>query len=102
MSETNPPSDVDAVALQEQEQQPPRATSPTPSEISIRSDVSTASSRLPKPTGLRQPSATIKKPTTSPTTMAPPTSATRIGRICTAHGHGVKAGPPPLELSKSK
>lgn len=97
MSETNPDPSLDGIE---------RSPSPAPSEKSIRSDVSTASSRLPKPTGMRPPSsiATIKKPSTSSTTAMSPTTpaTTRIGRLCTAHGHGTKAGPPPLELNKSK
>lgn len=97
MSETNP-----EVTASEGAQ---RAPSPAPSEKSIKSDISTASSRLPKPTGMKPPSstATIRKPSTSSisSTVSTPVS-TRIGRLCTAHGHGAKAGPPPLELHKSK
>lgn len=91
MSESNGSSDVP--------QQ--RAPSPTPSEKSVKSDISTASSRLPKPSGLRAPTATITKPSTSASAVPSTPSSTRIGRICTAHGHGAKAGPPPLELNKS-
>lgn len=90
MSETNPSSDTNQ-----------RAPSPAPSEKSTKSDVSTASSRLPKPTGIKLPSATIKKPSTS-TANIPTTPTTRIGRICTQHGHGIKASLPQLELHKSK
>lgn len=79
-----------------------RAASPAPSEKSIKSDVSTASSRLPKPTGIRPPAATIMKPSTSINATNATPVTTRIGRLCTAHGHGAKAGPPPLELLKSK
>lgn len=78
-----------------------RASSPTPSERSTRSDISTTSSRLPKPSGIKPPSATIKKPSTSTTTPATPVTP-RIGRLCTQHGHGHKAGPPSLDLHKSK
>lgn len=95
MSEPTPPT--------EGAQEEARAPSPAPSEKSIKSDISTASSRLPKPSGIRPPSATVKKPTTSPSAMPPPaTPNTRIGRLCTAHGHGAKPGPPPLELNKRK
>lgn len=76
-----------------------RAPSPTPSEKSVKSDISSASSRLPKPSGLRAPTATITKPSTAASAVP---SSTRIGRMCTAHGHGAKTGPPPLELQKSK
>lgn len=96
MSETNPDQPTDGTQ---------RVPSPAPSEKSIKSDVSTASSRLPKPTGMRPPSstATIRKPSTSSIASTSSTPVTtRIGRICTAHGHGAKAGPPPLELLKSK
>lgn len=103
MSETNPEPQTDGATAQE----PPkleRAPSPTPSEKSIKSDISTASSRLPKPSGMRPPSstATIRKPSTSSITATSTPVSTRIGRLCTAHGHGAKAGPPPLELHKSK
>lgn len=96
MSETNPEALADGGGE--------RAPSPTPSERSIRSNASTASSRLPKPTGMRLPTATatIKKPSTSATAAPTTPSSTRIGRLCTAHGHGAKAGPPPLELHKSE
>lgn len=93
MSETNPDPSPDAAA---------RAPSPTPSDRSITSNASTASSRLPKPTGMRPPTAVIKKPSTSVSSTPATPVTTRIGRICTAHGHGAKAGPPPLELHKSK
>lgn len=96
MSETNPETPENGA------QRPP---SPTSSEKSIKSDISTASSRLPKPTGMRPPTltATIKNPTTSSASALTSTpNSTRIGRLCTAHGHGAKAGPPPLELHKSK
>lgn len=79
-----------------------RAPSPTPSERSTRSDASTASSRIPKASGIKPPSATIKKPSTSASSPAPVPTTPRIGRLCTQHGHGVKPGPPPLELQKSK
>lgn len=95
MSELNPPS-VDAGA---------RAPSPTPSEHSVTSDISTTSSKLPKPSGLRPPAATIKSipsATTSSTSSAATASTSRIGRLCMAHGHGHKAGLPPLELNKRK
>lgn len=77
-----------------------RAPSPAPSEKSIKSDVSTASSRLPKPSGMRPPSAVIKRP--SPPVAASTPVSNRIGRLCTSHGHGTKSGPPPLELHKSE
>lgn len=79
-----------------------RAPSPTPSERSIKSDVSTASSRLPKPTGMRPPQATISSGASTSTAAPATPSSSRIGRLCTAHGHGAKAGPPPLELNKSE
>lgn len=97
MSESTTPGAPDA-----------RAASPTPSERSIKSDVSTASSRLPKPTGMRPPQATISSGASASSSAAaaaaaPATpSSSRIGRLCTAHGHGAKAGPPPLELNKSE
>lgn len=94
MSETNPEASPDGDAQ--------RAPSPTPSERSIKSNVSTASSRLPKPSGMRLPTAVIKKPSTSVSAAPATPVTTRIGRICTAHGHGAKAGPPPLELNKSE
>lgn len=96
MSETNAEPGLDEM------QRPP---SPAPSEKSIKSDISTASSRLPKPTGMRPPSsiAIVRKPSTSSVASIPSTpTSTRIGRLCTAHGHGAKAGPPPLELHKSE
>lgn len=103
MSETNAEPQTDGAAAQEPPK-PVRAPSPTPSEKSIKSDISTASSRLPKPSGMRPPSstATIRKPSTSSITATSTPVSTRIGRLCTAHGHGAKAGPPPLELHKSE
>ncbi|XP_055300483.1 restin homolog isoform X10 [Sitodiplosis mosellana] len=102
MSEINPESQTDGAA--QELQKPVRAPSPTPSEKSIKSDVSTASSRLLKPTGMRPPSstATIRKPSTSSITVTSTPVSSRIGRLCTAHGHGAKAGPPPLELHKNE
>lgn len=102
MSETNPEPPIDGV--QEPQKTAEQASSPSPSEKSIKSDVSNASSRLPKPSGMRPPSstATIRKPSTSSITSASTPTSTRIGRLCTSHGHGAKAGPPPLELHKSK
>lgn len=93
MSESTPSGATDA-----------RAPSPTPSDRSIKSDISTTSSRLPKPSGMKPPTATISSGASASTSAAPaatPTSS-RIGRLCTAHGHGAKAGLPPLELNKSE
>lgn len=96
MSEINPEALNDEGA-----QRPP---SPATSDISLKSDVSTASSRLPKPTGMKPPSSTaiIRKPSISSNPLTSTPVSTRIGRLCTAHGHGAKSGPPPLELHKSE
>ncbi|XP_031623867.1 restin homolog isoform X3 [Contarinia nasturtii] len=101
MSETNPESSSSDGMVPKTE----RAPSPAPSEKSIKSDVSTTSSRLPKPTGMKPPSstATIRKPSTSSASAQNSTPvSTRIGRLCTSHGHGAKSGPPPLELHKKE
>lgn len=94
MSESNEPK------VPETADSAARAPSPTPSERSTRSDLSTASSRLPKPTGARP---RINSNASSIAGNAAGDSVpTRIGRICTAHGHQHKASLPSLELNKSK
>lgn len=78
---------------------PPRPTSPTPSE---KSDRSTASSKLPRPSGIKPPSAVIKAGPSATSTETTTPNTPRIGRFCMSHGHDVKAGPPPLEFNKCK